>query len=167
MTQDVLLITAMAGAESCARVLAGQLQCEVEIADRASGLGRLRHGVFGVVVVEEALVECEPEWADALWAAAGPAIPLEMNFAITGCARLCREIRAALARRSGEQITARREVTAQLEEELKSSVTGLLLESELALREPQIPPALAVRVRRMVELAGLLRERLRSEPGRW
>jgi hypothetical protein len=52
-----------------------------------------------------------------------------------------------------------------LEKELKTSVTGLLLESELVLREPATPISLQPRLRHLVELAVVLRERLRGTDG--
>jgi hypothetical protein len=76
---------------------------------------------------------------------------------------LGREIRAALARRDGEQSVARRAVASEIENELKSSLTGLLLQSELALREPAVPASLEPKLRHMVELAGQIRDRLRHK----
>jgi hypothetical protein len=92
-------------------------------------------------------------------------VPLQVNFAISGCARLSREVKAALSRRDGEQAIARRAVATELEDELKSSLTGLLLQSELALREPSVPTSLEPKLRHMVELAGAIRDRLRRRAG--
>lgn len=161
MSKDVLIISGIPGAENCARMLAEQLSTRVETTDREHSLALLRHDYFGVIVVEENLIEVDSAWADELWLAMGVAVPLQVNFAITGCARLSREVRAALQRLDGEQAVALRAATEQIENELRSSVTGLLLESELALREPQMSPALAARVRHLVQLAGAIRERLR------
>jgi hypothetical protein len=91
------------------------------------------------------------------------AMPVQVNFAIAGCARLGREVKAALLRKHGEQAVARRNAVIEVENELKSTVTGLLLESQLALREPEIPASLEPKLRHLVELAGTLRERLRGE----
>jgi vacuolar-type H+-ATPase subunit F/Vma7 len=163
MSRNVLIVARMAGVENCARVLAQQLQVEVQVAtEREAAFSFLREREYGVIVVEESLAEGDPEWADRLWSRVGLAIPLQVNFAITGCARLGREVRAALLRSQNEQAVATRAVTAQIENELKSSVTGLLLAGELALREPSMPAALAPRVRHLVELATVIRERLRG-----
>jgi hypothetical protein len=89
-------------------------------------------------------------------------MPVQVNFAISGCSRLGREVKAALLRRDGEQAVARRAAVTEIENDLKSAVTGLLLESQLALREPAIPAALEPKLRHLVELAGALRERLRG-----
>ncbi len=166
MNRNVLMITTIEGAENCARVIAEQISAKVEVAtSRRSGLLALRREEFGVVVVETNLAEADPEWADAVWASAGLAMPVQVNFALSGAARLAREIKAALLRRDGEQAIARRAVAAEMENELKSSVTGLLLESELALREPTVTAALEPKLRHLVELAGILRERLRQSSG--
>ena len=163
MTTDVLMISTMEGAENCAQWIAGQIGSKVEVAaTRRAGLAALRRSRFAVVVVEESLSEADPEWADQVWEIAGLAIPVQVNFAISGCARLSREVKAALMRRDGEQAVARRAATTDIENDLKSAVTGLLLESQLVLREPAIPAALEPKLRHLVELAGALRERLRG-----
>jgi hypothetical protein len=43
---------------------------------------------------------------------------------------------------------------------LKSTLTGLLLQSQLALAEPELPPRVAGKLELMAELAGSLRRRL-------
>jgi signal transduction histidine kinase len=162
MMKDVLLIARLEGLENCARALEQQIDGLVEIAPGArEGLSALRRREFGVVVVEESLAESDPPWADLLWSQLGFALPLQVNFAISGSARLGREVKAALARRDSEQAVARRAVATEIEDELKSSLTGLLLQSELALREPAVPRSLEPKLRHMVELAGAIRDQLR------
>jgi signal transduction histidine kinase len=164
--KDVLLIARIEGLENCARALEQQIGCVVEAAPgRDEGLEALRRREFGIVVVEQCLAESDPVWADQIWSQLGFAVSLEVNFAISGCARLAREVKAALSRRDGEQAIARRAVARELEDELKSSLTGLLLQSELALREPAVPKALEPKLRQMVEMAGGIRERLRRKAG--
>ena len=163
MTTDVLMISTMEGAENCAQWIAGQIGSKVEVAaTRRAGLAALRRSRFAVVVVEESLSEADPEWADQVWEIAGLAIPVQVNFAISGCARLSREVKAAMMRRDGQKAVARRAAATDIENDLKSAVTGLLLESQLVLREPAIPAALEPKLRHLVELAGALRERLRG-----
>jgi signal transduction histidine kinase len=164
MVRDVLLIAGLDGLENCARVLEQQVGARVEIAQsRREGLEALRRRDYGVVVVEESLTESDPAWADQVWDHTGFAVPLRVNFAILGAARLAREVKAALARRDGEQSVARKAVASEIEDELKSSLTGLLLQSELALRDPGVTPALEPKLRHMVELSGQIRERLRQK----
>jgi len=161
MTQSILIITAIANAESCATSLAQQLNLPVEIAStRKLGLASLRRREFSAVIVDDSLAEADPDGAELLWKHSGLAVPLQINFALLGCVRLGREVKAALARREQEQSLALRAATSTLENELKSTVTGLLLQSELALAEPSVPPHLASKLKLMVELAGTLRRQL-------
>ncbi len=162
MNRDVLIITTMEDAEPCARLIAEQTGARVEVVrSRKAALLALRREVFDLVVVEQSLAEADLAWAEQIWQVSGLALPLEVNLAVTGAARLTREVKAALARRDGEQRVARVAIARDMEDELKSSVTGILLESELALREPALPPSLQPKLRRLVDLAGTLRERLR------
>jgi hypothetical protein len=85
---------------------------------------------------------------------------MQINFAISGAARLVREIRAALNRREREQTLARRAAAAAIEAELKTTVAGLLLHSQLALNGAGVPAAVADRLRMVADLAGSLRQQL-------
>ena len=162
ISRDVLMISTMDGLENCAKAVESHVGSRVECAaSRKIGLMALRRGIFGVVVVEESLAESDPAWADQVWENLGMAIPLQVNFSVSGAARLTREIRTALSRRDGEQAIARRAATAAVENDFRSSLTGLLLQCELALREPAIPAALLPKLQQLVEMAGAIRERLR------
>ena len=164
MSTKVLMIATMPGLQHCAATIAESLGICVDVAGgRREGLLALRQSAYAVVLVEESLVEADPAWADLLWSDANLAIPLQVNFRISGASRLEREIKAALVRREGEYTLARRAAALAIENDLKSSVTGLLLESELALREPRGSTSLEPKLRHLVELAGMLRERLRTE----
>jgi len=159
--RTVLMITPIARAEACAASLAGTLGLSVEIASsRKAGLTALRRRDYAAVVVDETIAAADPAGSDLLWKHSGLAVPLQINFAILGCARLGREVKAALARREQEQSLALRAAASSLENELKGTVTGLLLQSELALAEPAVPPPLAAKLKLMVELAGTLRRQL-------
>ena len=95
MPQNILMITAIAGAENCAAVLSKQFGLTVETAaNRKEGLAALRRREFALVVLDESLVDSRDDGADSLLKHAGLAIPLEINFAISGCGRLVREVRA-------------------------------------------------------------------------
>lgn len=163
LTRDVLLIATMTGVDNCAAALTQQHGFNVEVArNPREALAALRRGEYGVVVVEEGMTESNPEWADQIWEKAGFAIPLEVNFARSGAARIGRDIKSALLRRDGEHALARRAVSRQMEDELKSTVTGLLLQSELTLREPDVPEAIKPKLQQMLELAGKIRDKIEA-----
>lgn len=159
--QNLLMITSILGAENCADVLARQLGFSVEIvASRKEGLARLRRQEYTVVVVDDAIAEADPEGAELLWKHSGLAIPVQINFAISGAARLVREVRAVLARREQEQSLAMRAAAVAVESELRDTVTGLILHSQLALAEPALSAELSAKLRTVAELAGSLQQRL-------
>ena len=161
MPEGILLVTAIAGAENCAAVVSKQFGLAVETAaNRKDALAALRRLSYAIVVLDSSLLEAASGDADALFKHSGLAIPLEINFAISGCGRLVREIRSALSRRQLEQSVAARAAAGALESNLRDTVAGLLLQSELALAEPSVPPNLADKLRLMVELAGSLRRKL-------
>jgi signal transduction histidine kinase len=158
---SILIVTGIEGARNLAAVVGTQLGLEVEVAEgRKAALAALRRREFAAVVVDQTMAECDPAAAEAVWERAGLAIPLQINFALSGAARLTREIRAALHRREREQELARRAATAEIESELKTTVAGLLLHSELALSGSGLPPSLADKLRMVADLAGSLRQQL-------
>jgi len=163
---SILMVTAMEGARNCAETVGAQLGMEIEIADgRKAALAALRRREFAAVVVDETTAECDPAAAEAIWEHAGLAIPLQINFALSGAARLVREIRAGLHRREREQLLARRAAAAAMEAELKSTVAGLLLHSQLALSGNELPANLADKLRVVADLAGNLRRKLSAPLG--
>jgi len=117
------------------------------------------------VLVDETLVECDPRAAEAIWERSGLAIPMQINFALAGAARIIREVRAALQRRQREQSIARMAAREAIESELKNTVTGLLLQSQLALAEAGLPNQIAQKLRMVEELAGKLRKQLSGTMG--
>lgn len=160
---SILIVTGVEGARNCAELVGTELGMAVEVADgRKTALSALRRREYSAVVVDDSLAECDPAGAEAIWKHAGLAIPLQVNFALSGAPRLVREIRAALHRREREQRLARSAAAAAIETELKSTVAGLLLNSQLALAGNQVPSTVADKLRLVAELAGTLREKLNS-----
>jgi len=130
----ILIIADDASARAVADVLQREFDVAVEVVStRRAGLAALRRGDYAL---------------------------LELNIALAGAPRILRQVRAALTRRAYDQAQAREAATIALHNELKSSLTGLLLESQLALREAQ--PGHSAKLRHLVELAGNLCDRLQA-----
>jgi hypothetical protein len=158
---SILMVTGIDGARNSATVVGAQLGMEVEVAEgRKAALVALRRREFAAIVLDESLAECDPAAAESIWNNAGLAIPLQINFALAGAARLIREIRTALHRREREQALAHRAATAAIEMELKSTVAGLLLHSQLALNGSDAGSPVAAKLRLVADLAGNLRRQL-------
>jgi CheY-like chemotaxis protein len=161
LEMSILIVTGIEGARNCAAVVGAQLGMEVEVAEgRKAALAALRHHEFLAVVVDETMAECDPAAAEAIWEHAALVIPLQINFALSGAARLTREIRSALHRREREQTLARRAAAAAIETELKTTVAGLLLHSQLALSGSELSSPVADKLRMVADLAGSLRQQL-------
>ena len=160
----ILIISGIEGVQNCAEVIARQLGMQVEFASgRRSAIDCLRRKEYAVVVIDETLAECDPEAAEAIWERSGLAIPVQINFALAGAARIIREIRAALQRRHKEQATARMAAREDIGAELKNTVSGLLLHSQLALAENGLPHHVMQKLRTAEDLAGKLRNQLTAE----
>jgi hypothetical protein len=158
---SILMVTGIDGARNCAAVVETQLGIKVEMAEgRKAALAALRSKEYLAVVIDETLAECDPAAAEKICECAGLAIPLQVNFAVSGAARLTREIRAALHRREREQMLARQAAAVAMESELKGTIAGLLLHSQLALNDGDVQGTAADRLRTVVDLAGSLREQL-------
>lgn len=163
MERTILIVSRGADAEQCIGALAQELRMATRlVTSRRAALAAVRREEFHLLLVDEPMVEADPAWADLLWQNAGVALPMIANLSRTRGARLLREVRSALWRREQEVASMRRAAAVTLHNELRTSVTGLLLQSELALREPTVSAELAPRLRHLVELAGTLQARLQA-----
>jgi CheY-like chemotaxis protein len=158
---SVLIVSPMADATQVAESLGTTLGCPVKVvAGHRAAVTELRHRDYSVVVVDDCMAEANPAATEVLWQNLGMAVPVQINFAFHGGPRLAREVKAAIGRREQQQVLALRAAASLLENELKSTVTGLLLQSQLALAEPALTPKLTGKLELVAELAGSLRRRL-------
>jgi hypothetical protein len=161
MSTTILLIAPESAALPVADALRHDLHAEVEMTpSRRAGLASLRRNDFSLVLIDESLTTPDTASADLIYQNAGGALVVELNFAISSAARIVRQTRAALARRTQDHAQAHAAAATALHSELNATLAGILLESELALREAT--PAQAPRLRHLVQLAGDLRDRLRA-----
>ncbi len=162
---DVLIVTGIEGAESCAKAVSSILDLRCEAANgRRAAIAALRRNEYAAVVVDESIVDADPAGAEAIWENAGLAVPVQVNFALSGAQRLAREVRMALTRRERERALSHEAAAAAIETEIKSTVAGLLLHSQLALQERELSAPLAEKIRLVADLAGNLRQQLAAHP---
>jgi len=162
---SILIVSGIEGVRNCSDAVAKLLALKVEIAEgRRAALDALRKRSFSAVVVDETLAECDPAAADAIWEHSGAAIPLQINFALSSASRIVREVRAAINRREREQAVALLAAREDIGTELRKTVTGLLLQSQLALSQSGVPTVVAEKLRTVADLAGTLRQQLSTPP---
>jgi hypothetical protein len=117
---------------------------------------------YSAVIIDQFLLEAEPDDSDQMLQHLGAAIPDYVNFAISGIERVGREMRTGLSRRQREEQVARQSAQQAMWSELKESVTALLLSRDLALAVPGVPAPAADKLRLMHERACQIRARLRA-----
>jgi len=157
----ILLITTSARGQECAdslHVATGEDTHWAQNLQEAAT--RLREQTYTAVVIDQFLVETEPEGSDQMIEHLGTAFPVYINFAVTGMERLVREVRSALHRRKREETAARRAVVEQMRYEMRETLTALLLSCELAMSVPDVPVPAVERIRSIDNLARELRLRL-------
>jgi len=86
--------------------------------------------------------------------------PIRINFAISGIDRVVRELSAARHRRNKEIGISRQFAEQTLRNELKGTMTALLLSCEMALQVTTLPPDAEARIRTAYLLAQEMRTRL-------
>ena len=157
----ILLITPSPRASECAAAIqqaTGEGTECIESVRRASKL--LRGGDYSALLIDQYLVECDPDGAEVLLQHAGSAVPVYVNLAISGCERVMRELKQALRRSQKEREAARRQAELGLRNQLNDSLTALLLSCELALAVPNLPPMAQAKIGSACELAKEIRARL-------
>jgi hypothetical protein len=159
----ILIITASSSGQQCVDALKVATNREVQWAQSLQqGAAHLREQTYSAAVIDQFLLETEPEESDQMLEHLGTAFPVYVNFAVTGLERLVREVRSALHRRKREESAARRAVEDQMRSEMGETVTALLLSCELAMSLPGIPQPAAEKIQTIDNLARELRGRLEA-----
>lgn len=156
----ILLVTPSAKVQECTKVLEDAASEAMQVAPTLrQAAAYLRSEEYSVVVLDQFLVEAEPEESDLVLQHVGSAVPLYANFAISGIDRVARELRAALSRHKREISVARQSAQQGLRNELKGTLTALMLSCELALQAPDQSTAES-KIRQTYEAALELRAKL-------
>ena len=157
----ILLVTPSLRAEECVVALKNATGEDTVLADtlrRAASL--LRTESYQAVVLDQYLLETEPDETNMLMEHLGTAIPVQVNLAISGVDRLASEIRAAVRRKKREELAAQRAAEQSLQSELSGLVTALLLSCELAMDTPNLPAAAMEKLQSTHDLVKKLRAQL-------
>ena len=159
----LLVITPSAKARGCAQVIQQVTSEETHVAATLTqALTQLRAQEYVAVLIDQAFLETEPDESETVLEHIGTAIPVHVNFGINSTDRVVRELRSALHRRKKEVLRARQGAEQALRNELKSTVTALLLSCEMALRVPDLQSTAEAKMRTVYELAQEMRLKLDS-----
>ncbi|HUO26977.1 MAG TPA: hypothetical protein VMU61_15015 [Candidatus Aquilonibacter sp.] len=157
----ILLITPSARGQECAAALKQATGQETAwAANLQQALTQLREQTYSAVVIDQFILETEPDKSEQMFEHLGTAFPVYLNFAVSGMERLVREVRSGLHRRQREESQARRSVENQMRSEMSETLTAMLLSCELAMAVPDVPAPAAERIRAIDSLAREMRQRL-------
>ena len=159
----LLVLTPSAKARGCAQAIQQVTSEETHVAATSSqALARLRAQEYVAVLIDQAFLETEPVESDMVLQHIGTAVPVHVNFAINNMDRVTNELRATLQRHHKEVQLVRQELQQALRNELKGTMTALLLSCELALQVPDLPSEAESRMRSVHDLAQQMRLKLES-----
>jgi predicted O-methyltransferase YrrM len=150
----ILLITCVAKAQECARALQEAANEPIVVCSALQeAVRQLQEKEFSAVVFDLLLLDAQPDEGESVFKHLESAVPVYSNFAITGTARVARELRSALQRRKREVQAAKNDAEQALHHELKDALTALLLSCEMALQVPELPSQAATRMQAVEALA--------------
>ena len=117
----------------------GSLAEPVQLADNLRrATTNLRNEEYSAVVLDDAMVDADPDAVDILLSTSGMAVPVYVNLALSNSARVAREVRLALRRHDEVRTIAMRAAESLLRSELRGAITGILLSTELVLKSQDL-----------------------------
>lgn len=159
----ILLVTSSKRGAECAGILETAMAESVQVADNVrKAVGLLRNGEYTAIVLDDPMVETEPEPLDTLLNNAGMAVTVYVNMGITSADRLVREVKNAMRRHEESRLVAIRSAEGLLRSEIRDAITGILLSTELALKAPDLPIEAEEKLRCVCHLATQIRSRLET-----
>jgi len=157
----IILVSASSRAKDCAAAIEEKNHQQTQVANSlAKAIEHLQDHEYDIIVVDESFQQVE-SGADSLVAShAGNAVPVYVNLALHGTDRVAQDVNRALQRLVSERLASMRAAENLLRNELRGQVTAILLNSELALREAQLPTSAAAKMKEVHDLAEQMRMRL-------
>jgi hypothetical protein len=157
----ILLVTTSSRAKECAAAMDQGTGHKTHVATSVpQAVSRLQTAEYDGLAIDQSLLEADFRALDTLLNHAGMAMPLYINLALQSNERVVREVQVALRRGDTEKIMAMQTAERLLRSQLRGEVTGILLNSELALRQKSLAPDVAQKIRSVRELAEKMRSRL-------
>jgi CheY-like chemotaxis protein len=158
----ILLVTTSARARECAAALEQGTGHKTHAAATVpQALHRLEAAEYDALAVDQSLLEADLCALDTLLNRSGMAMPIYVNLGLHGTDRITREVQVALRRLDSEKALAMQSAGRLLSNQLRNNLTGILLISDLALRQKSISPDVADKVKSVRDLA----ERMRGQLG--
>ncbi len=157
----ILLVTTSSRSKEYAAALERGTGHKTQVASSVpQAVAKMQAADYDVLATDQSLLEADFRALDTLLNRCGTAMPLYVNLALHSSERIVREVQVALRRAQEERLVAEQAAGKVLRNELRSEVTGILLNSELVLRHQGLAPEIAEKITAVRELAEKMRSRL-------
>jgi len=157
----ILLVTTSSRSKEYAAALESGTGQKTHLATSVpQALAKIQAADYEALAIDQSLLEADVRALDTLLNRCAIAMPVYVNLALHSSERIVREVQVALRRAEDERRVAERAAGRLLGNELRSELTGILLNSELALRQRGILPEVAEKLNSVRELAEKMRSRL-------
>jgi len=159
------LVSASSRGLECAAAIERKTHLKTLVAETpALAVDSLEEYEIEALVVDESLAH-GTRGADTLVDAhAGLAVPIYVNLSIHAAERVAQDVNCGLQRVTSERAAATRVAAGALRNELRGEVTAILLNADLAMREPSLPAGAGEKLRVICETAECMRAKLEGPP---
>jgi hypothetical protein len=157
----ILLVTTSSRAKDCAAAVELGTGHKTHVAGTVpQAVSRLQAAEYDALAIDQSLLETDLRALDTLLNHCGMAMPAYVNLALHSTDRVVREMQVALRRFESERFLAMQSAVKILGSQLRGNLTGILLNSDLALRQRSISPDVAEKVQSVRDLAEKIRTQL-------
>lgn len=157
----IVLLTCSSRAQECAEAIEARTHQQTVIANSlASAAECVKRPDAEALVVDASFQQVENGIDTLLTKTAVIAVPIYVNLSLHGAERVAVEVSCGLQRISQERAFCMRAATSEVRHQLRGEVTAILLNSELALRDRELPSGAAEKLKVVCEMAERIRHRL-------
>ncbi len=161
----IILVTGSSRAKECAAAIERKThQKTVVVSSVPRVIECLQQQNAEAVVVDESFQQVESGIDTVVAAHSGMAVPIYVNLSLHGTDRVALEVSCGLQRLVQERFASMQAAAGELRNQLRGEVTAILLNTELAMRERSVSPAVSEKLRVVQEMAERMRRKLETTP---
>ncbi len=149
----ILLVTRSRSVSGYSELLQRGCAERIEIlgsyAEATAALGQ-RH--YSAIIIDDDIAKADAPGDSRFRKACGSVPPVCLDFSVSHPEEILRQLAKIVSNTRAERLAAR-VAASRLREQLRSSLTGILLSSELAMAVPELPRAAQVKIKFVHDLA--------------
>ena len=157
----IVLVSGSKRARECAETIERKTHQQTRVAATLSEAARCLEQVdCQAVVIDDSWQQVDGDIDGLVFSQGRTALPIYVNLSLHAAERVADEVSCGLQRLSREQAASMRVATSELRNELRGEVTAILLNAELALREPALSAGASEKLHAIHEMAERMRNKL-------